>query len=76
MRPDLNCARSMLTKFVKTFPLGTLPRHLIDLNPKETLDVAGADAIRTWYDAFVERRMHEPDDGLRKTESKDAIGMD
>ncbi|GFT37147.1 hypothetical protein TNCV_1126231 [Trichonephila clavipes] len=42
----------------------------------KTLDVAGADAIRTKYDAIEGRRMHGRDDGLRKTESKDAIRMD
>ncbi|GFW19275.1 transposable element Tcb2 transposase [Trichonephila clavipes] len=40
------------------------------------LDVVGADAKRTRYDAIEGRRMHGRDDGLRKTESRDAIYMD
>ncbi|GFW93201.1 uncharacterized protein TNCV_3333611 [Trichonephila clavipes] len=32
------------------------------------LDVAGADAIKTWYAVLVERHRHRRYDGLRKTE--------
>ncbi|GFX20952.1 hypothetical protein TNCV_80071 [Trichonephila clavipes] len=52
-------------------------RLLETLGPyAKALDVAGADAMRTWYDAIEERRRHGRDDELRKTESKDAICMD
>ncbi|GFS99462.1 hypothetical protein TNCV_4534321 [Trichonephila clavipes] len=40
-----------------------------------TTTLKGADALETWYDAIEGRGRHRRDDGLRKTESKDAICM-
>ncbi|GFT35917.1 hypothetical protein TNCV_2154671 [Trichonephila clavipes] len=48
----------------------------LSVDAPSTTTVKGADAIKTRYDAIEGRRRNGRDEGLRKTESKDAICMD
>ncbi|GFT28291.1 hypothetical protein TNCV_646141 [Trichonephila clavipes] len=58
-------------------PIATKRTLLNDtVSVEQTLDVTETEAVSTRYDAIEGRRMHGRDDGLRKTEIRDAIHMD